>query len=323
MKVIFRFIPVIFCAALPAFADDQSDFASAPDGTWLRHNPFVTINQPASIDFSNQTCRITCQPPPSQFINIVGPARAGLFAPSVFSDTVVAADVTAWNPTTINRNLGPGYIDGTFIGVFTRVQEPISLLNLNGYSASVIDMGPGSNGGTGRLGRLQMIIVQNELSFTPFGGYVDFPLDPTHDYRLLLISRGDTHIARVFDLANPFAPVAERVGTASHFATGRTGIMILTDRYAAVDATFDNFLAWDGSLPPLAIRAGAAPGTIELFSDLHRSMASSLESATDLTAPAYFWQPAIPQSSHQSGNQLVAIFPIDGSRRFFRRKSRE
>jgi hypothetical protein len=315
-------LPVIlFCTVLPALADDQSDFSSPPDETWLRHNPFVLIGQPASIDFSNQTCRIQCQPPPEALANTIGPARGGLFAPGVFTDTAVSVDVTDWNPTTINRNLGTSFVDGTFIGVFSRVQEPIEPGNLRGYSASMVDMGPGSDGGSGRLGRLQMFVVVGELSFTQFGGYVDFPLDPTHDYRLVLTSRDNIHTARVFDLATPHTPVAERVGIANNFAAGRTGIMILTDRFAPVDTTFDNFLAWDGTPPPLAIAPGVDPGTIELSCDLHRSMATDLESTTDFSDPLAPWQPATPASASTAGGQLVTVFPIDGPTRFFRRKS--
>jgi hypothetical protein len=317
-----RLVTVILLTALqPLLADDQSDFSSPPDGSWLRHNPFALISQPASIDFTNQNCRIQCQPPPAELVNTIGPARGGLFAPGVFTDTAVSVDVTDWNPTTINRNLGTSFVDGTFIGVFSRVQEPIEPGNLRGYSASIVDMGPGSDGGTGRVGRLQMFVVVGELSFTQFGGYVDFPLDPARDYRLVLSSRDNLHTARVFDLANPSAPVAERVGTANNFAAGRTGIMILTDRLAPVDTTFDNFLTWDGSPPPLAIAPGSDPGTLAISCDFHRALATDFVSTTGLSDPLTPWLPATPLSSSVAGNQLMCVFPIDSPRRFFRRKS--
>lgn len=50
--------------------------------------------------------------------------------------------------------------------------------------------------------------------------------------------------------------------------------------------TFDNFLTWDGSPPPLAP-----------------------------------WQPAVPVASETTGGQLRLVFNIDPPRRFFRRKS--
>jgi hypothetical protein len=303
----------------PALADDESSFDAPPPGTWQRYDPRAVAGlSPAVFDFSSNQCRIISAPPATiEEYNQFGLARAGLFAPSEFSDSAASVDVTAWNATT-NRES----IDGTFIGVFTRVQSPVAPGNLTGYTASIIDMGPNSGtGGQGRNGRLQLMLVYLESNFVPLNGYVDFPLDPAHDYRLVLVSSGSLHTARVFDLANPAAPVAQLVGSDNNLATGRTGMMILTDRPAAVDATFDNFLAWNGSPPPLSIHPGSAPGTIELSCHLHRSMATDLQSSTELTGTGAPWQPASSQSTFQSGNTLVSVFPVNGPRRFFRRKS--
>jgi hypothetical protein len=305
--------------ALPVLADDESSFDAPPPGTWQLYDPRAAAGlSPAVFDFGSNQCRIISAPPATiEEYNKFGLARAGLFAPSVFADCAASVDVTAWNATT-NRES----VDGTFIGVFTRVQSPVSLGNLTGYSASIIDMGPNSGtNGQGRNGRLQLMLVYLESNFVPLNGYVDFPLDPAHDYRLVLVSSGSLHTARVFDLANPESPVAQLVASDNNLATGRTGMMILTDRPAPVDATFDNFLAWNGSPPPLSIQTGTAPGTIELSCHLHRSMATDLQSTTDLTGIVDSWQPAFPQAVSQSGNNLVSVFPINGPRHFFRRKS--
>ena len=99
--------------------------------------------------------------------------------------------------------------------------------------------------------------------------------------------------------------------------------MILTDRspltsgMPTIEATFDNFLAWDGTPPSLAIRQGTAPGTIELLSDTRRSMASALETTLDLSDPAA-WQPATPLSTTESGPTLIQIFPLTAAQAFFR-----
>jgi hypothetical protein len=303
---------------VPMLADDESSFDEPPPGTWQRYDPRAAAGlSPAVFDFSSGQCRIASAPPATiEEYNIFGLARAGLFAPGEFAGTAASADVTAWNPTT-NRES----VDGTFIGVFTRVQSPVAPGQVTGYSASIIDMGPNSGpNGQGRNGRLQLMLVYLESTFVPLTGYVDFPLDPARDYRLVLVSNGPLHTARVFDLANPAAPVAQLVGTDANFTTGRSGVMILTDRPAVVDATFDNFLTWNGAPPPLSIQPGATPGTIELTCNMHRSMASDLQSTTDLTGIPIPWLPATPQAASKSGNNLVTIFPINGPRRFFRRK---
>jgi hypothetical protein len=103
--------------------------------------------------------------------------------------------------------------------------------------------------------------------------------------------------------------------------------MILTDRvphaggHFSIDATFDNFLAWDGTPPPLVIAPGSQSGTIVLSSDFHRSLATDLESTTDFSDPMTPWQLATPASASQSGGNLVTVFPVEGPTRFFRRKS--
>jgi hypothetical protein len=204
----------------------------------------------------------------------------------------------------------------------TRVQNPIGLGSVNGYAALVIDMGANSGpGGVGRNGRLQLFFLKNEAGTSMTFGWVDFLFDPEKDYRLLLISRGINHTARIFDLSNPATPVAELYEQDNTYPSGRTGFIIYNDRLAPLDVTFDNFLAWDGSPPPLVITPGSDPATVALSSDLHRSMASDLESTTDFTDPLSPWLPATPASATQSGGNLITVFPIDGPRRFFRRKS--
>jgi hypothetical protein len=314
-----RILPILFlslAAPAPLLADDQSDFSSPPDGTWQRNSPLAPF-YPASFDFSEQQCRITCPQPSLEIAQAYGGARGGLFAPTAFTDSVASVDITAWAPSA-DRNLS-----GIHMFALTRVQSPIGLGSLTGYAASIIDMGANSGpGGIGRNGRLQIMFLYQEQATTNFNQYVDFPLDPAHDHRLILVSRGNVHTARVFDLANPAAPLAEIVVVDSTLTNpGRTGFLIYNDRLAPLDVTFDNFLAWDGSPPPLLIQAGTAPGTVALSCDLHRALATDFESATDLTVPAHLWQPAMPQSVIQAGDQLVSIFPLDGPRRFFRRKS--
>lgn len=308
-----RHLPLLLLAAiLPLHADDQSDFSTPPG--WQTYSPLSPLC-PASFDFSQAQCRITCPAPTQEVYNTYYGARGGLFAPTVMTDSVASVDITAWAPSA-NRNE-----NGIHMFALTRVQSPIGLGSLTGYAAVIIDMGANSGPGGSRNGRLQIMLLYQEQMLTNFGQWLDFPFDPEHDYRLILASRGDVHTARVYDLTNPAAPLAQLVVQDNNIPSGRTGFIIFNDKPAPLDVTFDNFLAWDGSVPPLAIQSGTAPGTIELTCDLHRAMATDLQSSIDLGSTENPWQPAIPTSVSVTGNQLVTIFPIDGPRRYFRRKS--
>lgn len=312
-----RNLPILlFGLVLPSLADDQSDFSSTPDAAWVRYSP-LSPSYPASLDFSQGQCQITCPQPSLEIAQVYGGARGGLFAPSIMTDSVASVDIVGWAPSESRA------LSGIHMFALTRVQDPIGLGSVNGYAALVIDMGANSGpGGVGRNGRLQLFFLQNEAgSSLTFDTYVDFLFDPVKDYRLLLISRGIHHTARIFDLANPATPVAELYEQDSTYPSGRTGFIIYNDRLAPLDVTFDNFLAWDGTPPPLVIQPGSDPATVALSSDLHRSMASDLQSTTDFTDPLAPWLPATPASASVNGNQLVTVFPIDGPRRFFRRKS--
>jgi hypothetical protein len=313
-------LPGILLLSLPVLADDESDFSTAPDGTWLRYDPraLASLTPAATFDFGGNQCRINAPRPLSEaeYYAAGGFARAGLFAPSIMTDSVASVDVSDWVPSA-DRNL-----DGIHMIALTRVQSPIGLGSINGYAAIVIDTGANSGpGGVGRNGRLQLFIIENELPINMTFGHVDFLFDPAKDYRLILVSRGTLHTARVFDLANPASPVAEMREYDETYSSGRTGFMIYNDRVAPLDVTFDNFLAWDGTPPPLAITPGSDPDTIALSSDLYRSMATDLESTADFSDPLAPWQPAAPVSASTSGGQLITVFPIDGPARFFRRKS--
>ncbi len=303
---------------LPLFADDESSFDTAAPPEWSRHNPLSAVGAGATFTFDGATCRISAPAPAPALFTTVGGARAGLFAPEIFTDCVASVDITDWALTT-NRNN-----DGTFIGVFTRVQPLGGPDGVAGYSASILDMGPGSDPNSqtgGRLGRLQVNgVIENQGVFLSLDGYDEFELDPNRDYRLVLASFGSVHTARVYDLSQPGAPpVAQRIGTNALFTSGRTGMMILTDRLAPAEAAFDNFLAWNGTPPPLAIGPGSLAGTIELSSDFHRSLAGDLQTATALAAPVD-WTTAVPASVSLSAGRLVRVFPLDAPRRFFRWK---
>ena len=309
------FLVTLALLCLPLAADDESGFDAPPPGSWEVFSPLSPLF-PASFDYAGNECHITCPAPTLEVALQYGGARGGLFAPTAMLDSAASVDITAWTPS-VDRSS-----DGIHMFVLTRVQGAIGLGSITGYAASIIDMGANSGpGGVGRNGRLQIMLLYQEQLLTNFGQYLDFPLDPALDYRLILVSRGTTHTARVFNLASPGVPLAELVvNDATIPLPGRTGFLIYNDKLAPLDVTFDNFLAWDGSPPPLAIHTGSAPGTVEITSEFRRALASDLLMTTTL-ADAQSWVPAATASASRSGDQLVEVLPLAGPRGFFRRRS--
>ena len=308
-------LPIVLSlvSALPIIrADDESSFTTVPDASWERVEPLKEIGLDlANFDFSAQTCRITCAVPPPEVLLQLGAAaapRANLLAPTEYVDAVVSVDILSWQPPVGNL------LDGSFPGVFTRIQPDAGFGKTTGFTLSLQTL-------QGGLGRIRIYLASNEallqLSQSP-----TFTLDPTRVYRLVLASRGDRHTGRIFDLTNPATPVVSITVQNPNLVTdaGRCGFGVAMPHPLPIDVTFDNFLAWDGTPPPLTIRQGTAPDTIEILSDTRRSMASALETTLDLSDPAA-WQPATPLSTSESGPTFIQIFPLNAPRAFFRGKS--
>jgi hypothetical protein len=220
-----------------------------------------------------------------------------------------------WTSFPGNRHNQAG-LDGSFPGVFTRIQPEAGFGKTTGFVLGLQTL-------QGGLGRIRIYLAFNEfLSDPQLAQSPTFTLDPTRIYRLVLASRGDRHTGRIFDLTNPATPVASITVQNFNLATdpGRCGFGVAMPHPLPIDVTFDNFLAWDGTPPPLTIRQGTAPGTIEILSDTRRSMASALETTLDPSDPAA-WQPATPLSTTESGPTLIRAFPLTAPRAFFRGKS--
>jgi hypothetical protein len=307
--------PVVlaFLAGFPIVrADDETSFNSAPPASWERVEPLTEIGQNlAGYDFSNQTCRITCGVPPLQVVQQLGAAaapRANLLAPTEYLDAVASVDIITWQPPL------PGFTDGSFAAVFTRIQPETGFGKTDGFTLSLQTL-------QNDLGRIRIYLAFNE-ALLQLAESPTFTLNPARSYRLVLASRGNRHTGRIFDLTSPSTPVASISIQNSNLtdSPGRCGIGVATPHPLPIDITFDNFLAWDGAPPLLAIRQGTAPGTIELLADTRRSMASHLETTNDLISPDS-WLPATPASATESGSNLVRIFPLTAPRAFFRGRS--
>ena len=282
-------IPTLVAAAflsVAAFADDETTFTAAPPGSWTRFNPLGI----AAFNFTGGVARLSSAAPSAASYPILGPARLALFGPTTFTQTVISADLVAWGPT---KNVP---------GVIARAGN-IALGGTRGYSFGVIPT----------TGEVAIHRVTGEVP-TPIAIGIPITVTPGHSYRIILICAGSNITGRIFDLANLTNPMIELNAIDSTYPSGLTGIVNAADSLTAIDATFDNFLAWDGTPPPLKVTPG--PGTMTISADAARSLSTNLETTDDLTLP--FLQ--VYPGSSINGALLENVVPTNATQRFYRRR---
>lgn len=275
-----------FLFAPAGFADDESNFTAAPPASWTRFNPLGF----ATFTFTGGVARLSSPAPSAGSYPIFGPARLALFGPTTFTRTVISADLVAWGPT---RNIP---------GVFARASN-ITLGGTRGYSFGVI---PSS-------GEVAIHRVTGEVP-TPISAVNFITVTPGHSYRIILICAGSNITGRIFDRADLTNPMIELTASDATYTSGLAGIVNAADSLTAIDASFDNFLAWDGTPPPLTVTPGV--GTMTISANAARSLSTNLETTDDLTLP--FLQ--VYPGSSINGALLQNIVPTDTTQRFYRRR---
>ena len=186
-------------------------------------------------------CRINVTAPTVFEAQILGPVRAALLAPTTWSNTVVCADLLAWNPDG----------DRAFTGLLARVQSSTGIAQTSAYALTFLHNPAG----------LQIYRLDNEVPVLLASSGIA-PLNRTHGYRLVLVCAGATLTGRIYDNADLLTPIVTLTASDSTYAAGRAGVFITTDRVVALTATFDNFLAWNGTPPPLTIAPNISPETV-------------------------------------------------------------
>ena len=282
------FTKLFFAALLAstAIADDETNFTAAPPGSWPRFNPLGI----GSFNFTAATARLSSAAPPLATYQVFGPARLALFGPTTFTQTVVSVDLTGWGPT---RNVP---------GVIARAGT-IGLGTTRGYSFGVI---PSS-------GEVAIHRVTGEVP-TPITAVNFITVTPGHSYRIVLVCGGSNITGRIYDLADLTNPMIELNATDATYASGTAGILNAADSLVPIDVTFDNYLAWDGTPPPLSVVPGA--GTMTIRANAIRSLATNLETTDDLAVP--FLQ--VYPGASINGAFLENTVLTDAPQRFYRRK---
>jgi hypothetical protein len=270
-----------------AFADDETDFTAQPPPNWVRNNPLGIGN----YDYAGGKLRLTSPAVPPEIAALAGAGRVQLFAPTSYTQCVVSVDVVAWAGV---RN---------FASIGLRLQNP-GLGTTTGYSFTLV-----TSDGDVEIHRLDgetPTLISESTAITVQEGQT---------YRLVFAAVGSVLKGRVYDLADLTTPIIEITASDSTYTQGVTALGVSTDALVPIDATFDNYLAWDGAPPQLGIEA--APSGIVIKANAIRSLASNIERASELYNP---WLPEYPFKVVNGTTMEYYPFTFGVTQRFFRLK---
>jgi hypothetical protein len=286
MQTIWFGLVALSMATMEAHADDETEFTSPPPVAWTRFNPLGA----ASFDFSGGMARLSSPAPSAFAYGIYGPARLALFAPTSYTQTVVSVDLVSWSA---DRNVP---------GIIARAGN-LGLGATRGYSFGFIP--------STREAAIHRVTGEYPTVISPI---ISMPVIPGQSYRMVLVCAGNVITGRVFSLTNLAVPLVEVTATDATYASGLTGILNSTDQIGAIDATFDNFLAWDGTPASLGVTTGEE--TMRISTSLMRSLATNLEATDDLALPWLKVFPDVSINGSQLENEVSTLLPP----RFYRRR---
>ena len=293
--------------------DDGNDTAPI---AWQRYDP-ISLATGGAVALATwqfpggNTYRLQTQasPDPGTF----GQARMGSFAPVVFTNFYVAADVVNWDTTTHQ-----------ILGLVARVGN-IGPGQTTGY---LFDWDTGSPGNP-TAGDMDIVRLDNELpsdlDAQRFCGNDSIHLETGHSYRFVFMGVDGTLRGRVYDLTNTVVPLVDYAVTdpdydpkASDHVSGLTGLLVANNdsgQDGPADVTFDNFLATDGpllasSFPLLSVAKSSAG--VSLSWPLGGTLA--LQSIPTITSAA--WAPLTSTATNGAWN--VYMVPQPTAMQFFR-----
>ncbi len=214
-----QLIGALALAAGLSHATAQSfDFNSGTDAGLTEYSPLTGFGAGGQFTYpGGDTYRI--QAPSSPAPGVVGPARAGSYLATSFSQFTESVDLVGWN-----NSLGQGF------GLIGRIQNP-GLGTADGYGLLVFPSGV-----------IAINRFDNEQATALTGAGV--ALNPADSYRLVFNGNGSTLTGSIYDLSNLSTPLATISTVDSHYLSGFGGMLAaasLSTPSSAADATFDNF----------------------------------------------------------------------------------
>jgi hypothetical protein len=225
------FLLALACFIFPIGSLAQSDdFNSGNDNGWTRHDPLAPFGGGATFSFPNGGYRI--QVPSSPDVNALGPARAATLHTDVtYTNFALSVDLVDWDDSL-----------GQALGLLARIRN-LGRGTADGYAFFYF---PAQH--VARINR-----IDNELGIAIGAANVAVDLDSAKDYRLVFSGTGSTLSGRIYDLSDLTSPLVNLFADDATYTTGSSGLVVAaanSTRGSAADATFDNFSAWDVSVPP-------------------------------------------------------------------------
>ena len=212
------------------------DFNDGDDTDWTRYDTIGTaLGSPQGMfSFPNGGYRL--KTPPSPAPAQVGPARIGsLRNAPVYADFYISVDLVNWDDS-----------QDQAMGILARITN-IGLGTTDGYAFTY------QNDDTD----ISISRIADEDADDVSGTAQNLQLDPTKDYRLVFIGRGEQLEGRVYELPDVVTPIAVVSGTDASYGSGICGLIIYDNGNATgmrgADATFDNYFATIEEQPRLSL----------------------------------------------------------------------
>ena len=215
----------------------SDDFNDGNDNGWFHYDPLGQFGVPTLFTVANGAYRIQTLVPTGSAQN---PGRAGSVRMDVtYTDFYVAVDVVDWKDDTQQA-----------FGVLGRVGTP-GLMQTTGY-AFTYERGSGV---TPTSGDLDISRLDGEVPTTIEVGPSGIHLDPTKDYRFVLIGKGPNLQGQIYELPNLNNPLVVLNATDSAYPSGYCGLVVYDNSggNGVTDATFDNYLAASEEPPRLSL----------------------------------------------------------------------
>jgi hypothetical protein len=205
-------------ASLAPASAQSFDFNSGSDAGLTHYSPLTPFGAGGSFSFpGGDSYRI--QAPSSPAPGSVGPARAGSYLATSFTQFTESVDIVGWN-----NSLGQAF------GLIGRIQNP-GLGTSSGYGLVVFPSG---------------VIAINRFDHEQATGITGtaFAINPADSYRLVFNGNGSTLNGTIYDLSNLATPLATLSTVDTHYTSGFGGMIAaasIQTPSSAADATFDNF----------------------------------------------------------------------------------
>ena len=281
---------------LPAAARAQNDdFDDNNSDGWTELDPLAAVSPPSVASFSTAQGNYRISSPESPVPGFGGARAGSLRQDFVYTDFCVVVDIVAFD-IALEQS----------IGILARIQPDPGIGAVNGYALTVqastndIDIS---------------LITGEEPSALDANAELLTPLDSAKTYRMVFLGVGSYLEGRLYDmddLKNPIAMVS--TNDLSH-SEGTCGLVVadLGEPDGAIDATFDNYRASDGTPPSLTITKDAFDEGSLFWPDY--ALCWKLQSSDNLTNGS--WTDVPPETIvHQTSRDrfIISLFFFDEER---------